>query len=327
MKSNGLNFVLLLCSLGLGGWAAWEHRQRMGLENRLASLTQERDVLRVTAGKKLALEAKTDVKSDGPQGLGPDHAQALEEELKQNGKPAGPQADQNPMSAMAEMMKDPAMREALKSQMRTQVDMQYRDLFDLLALDEEKKEQLGKLLLDRTSAGMELGMSMMSGTKLSAEEQKKKTEEMKAVTDASDKALKELLGEADYQQFDSFEKSQPERQQLSALNGQLKDQGIALSEEAESKLMDAMFEERSNFKYDVDFSDKKSFDPAKFTEENMSRFQEQQAVLRGKVLARAEPILTPEQLDVFRKSQEQQAAMEKMGMQMGLKMMRGQQPE
>jgi hypothetical protein len=167
---------------------------------------------------------------------------------------------------------------------------------------------------------------MMGGEKISDEERKKKTEAMAAATAESDQALKELLGD-DYAKYDSFEKSQPERQQLNSLNGLLKDKGIGLSEEAESKLMDTMFNERTSFKYDVDLSDQRTMDPGKFTAENLSRFQEQQAVLRGQILSKVEPILTPDQLEVFRKSQEQQAAMEKMGMEMAQKMMGGKKPE
>jgi hypothetical protein len=278
----------------------------------------------MTANKKLALGSKTEVKQDGPEGLGPEHAKALEEETKGQEKPAA--GDENPMSAMAKMMKDPAMREVMKSQMRSQVDFMYRDLFDLLGLDAGKQEQLTKLLVDRAGAGMDLGFSMMGGEKISDEERKKKTEAMAAATAESDQALKELLGD-DYAKYDSFEKSQPERQQLNTLNGLLKDKGIALSEEAESKLMDTMFKERTSFKYDVDLSDQKTMDPKKFTAENLSRFQEQQAVLRGQILSKVEPILTTDQLEVFRKSQEQQAAMEKMGMEMAQKMMGGKKPE
>lgn len=325
MKSNGLAAVLFLAALGLGGWATWEHRQRTELQAKLASALEERDVLRVTAGKKLALNTKTEVKSDGPEGLGPDHAKALEEETKGTEKPA--EDSKNPMAGMAKMMKDPAMKEMMKGQMRTQMDFMYRDLFDMLGLDEDKKEKLTKMLVDRTGAGMELGMAMMSGEKPSPEEAKRMSEEMKVATEASNKALKELLGDDDYGKFDQFEKSQPERQQLSTLNSQLKDKGIGLSEESESQLMDAMFQERTNFKYDVDFSDQKAFDPEKFTAPNMSRYQEQQEVLRGKIMERAGTILSPDQMEIFRKSQEQQAAMEKMGMEMGLKMMGGDKKE
>ena len=324
MKLNGLSVLFLLAALGMGGWALWEQRKGAALEEKLASVAQERDVLRMTANKKLALASKTEVKQDGPEGLGPEHAKALEEETKGKEKPAS--SDENPMSAMAKMMKDPAMREVMKSQMRSQVDFMYRDLFDLLGLDAGKQEQLTKLLVDRAGAGMDLGFSMMGGEKISDEERKKKTEAMAAATAESDQALKELLGD-DYAKYDSFEKSQPERQQLNSLNGLLKDKGIGLSEEAESKLMDTMFKERTSFKYDVDLSDQRTMDPGKFTAENLSRFQEQQAVLRGQILSKVEPILTPDQLEVFRKSQEQQAAMEKMGMEMAQKMMGGKKPE
>jgi hypothetical protein len=324
MKLNGLSGFFLLAALGMGGWALWEQRKGAALEEKLASVAQERDVLRMTANKKLALGSKTEVKQDGPEGLGPEHAKALEEETKGQEKPAA--GDENPMSAMAKMMKDPAMREVMKSQMRSQVDFMYRDLFDLLGLDAGKQEQLTKLLVDRAGAGMDLGFSMMGGEKISDEERKKKTEAMAAATAESDQALKELLGD-DYAKYDSFEKSQPERQQLNSLNGLLKDKGIGLSEEAESKLMDTMFNERTSFKYDVDLSDQRTMDPGKFTAENLSRFQEQQAVLRGQILSKVEPILTPDQLEVFRKSQEQQAAMEKMGMEMAQKMMGGKKPE
>jgi hypothetical protein len=324
MKLNGLSVLFLLAALGMGGWALWEQRKGAALEEKLASVAQEREVLRMTANKKLALASKTEVKQDGPEGLGPEHAKALEEETKGQEKPAA--SDENPMSAMAKMMKDPAMREVMKSQMRSQVDFMYRDLFDLLGLDAGKQEQLTKLLVDRAGAGMDLGFSMMGGEKISDEERKKKTEAMAAATAESDQALKELLGD-DYAKYDSFEKSQPERQQLNSLNGLLKDKGIGLSEEAESKLMDTMFKERTSFKYDVDLSDQRTMDPGKFTAENLSRFQEQQAVLRGQILSKVEPILTPDQLEVFRKSQEQQAAMEKMGMEMAQKMMGGKKPE
>ena len=324
MKLNGLSVLFLLAALGMGGWALWEQQKGAALEEKLASVAQEREVLRMTANKKLALASKTEVKQDGPEGLGPEHAKALEEETKGKEKPAS--SDENPMSAMAKMMKDPAMREVMKSQMRSQVDFMYRDLFDLLGLDAGKQEQLTKLLVDRAGAGMDLGFSMMGGEKISDEERKKKTEAMAAATAESDQALKELLGD-DYAKYDSFEKSQPERQQLNSLNGLLKDKGIGLSEEAESKLMDTMFKERTSFKYDVDLSDQRTMDPGKFTAENLSRFQEQQAVLRGQILSKVEPILTPDQLEVFRKSQEQQAAMEKMGMEMAQKMMGGKKPE
>lgn len=230
MKSNaGLLGLLTLIACGLGIWGAVEFRRRTQLEAEVALVSRERDVLRETANQKLALQASTEIRSDGPQGLGADHAEALQKE-KEGTPKVEAEGEKNPMSSMAEMMKDPAMRDMMKSQMRSQLELQYRDLFDMLGLDGGKQEKLVKLLSDRASAGMEFGLSMMGGEKPSTEEMKKKAAEVKAMTGASDAEIKELLGEGDYAKFDRYEKSQTERQQLGVLNSQLKDQGIALSE-------------------------------------------------------------------------------------------------
>jgi hypothetical protein len=319
MNSKGLAISFFMVSIGLGAWAGWEHVQRLVLEEKFTALSQERDVLRVTAGKKVALASKTEVKSDGPEGLGPEHAKELEEEQKKSGKPeAAAKDDKNPMG---EMMKNPAMKEMMKAQMRSSMEMVYRDLFDMLGLDPDKQDKLSKLLAERSSAGMELGMSMMGGKKPGKEEMKAMTDAVQAAKETTDKQIKELLGDDAFGKFEIYEKSQPERMQLKALTGQMKDKGVALSEQVESQLMDAMYQERTNFKFDVDFANQKDFDPEKFTQPNLDRFLEQQATLQEKILARAGTILTPEQLSVFTESQKQQAAMTKMQMEMGMKMM------
>jgi len=142
---------------------------------------------------------------------------------------------------MGKMSKDPALRDAMKAQTRGQVDYLYRDLMDMLELPPDKRDSLTKLLVERTSAGAELGMSLMSGKKLSPEEMKAQSEAILKQTQESDKQLKELLGEADYQKFDRFEKSQPERMQLNTLTSQMKEAGLPLTPESEDQLMDAMY--------------------------------------------------------------------------------------
>lgn len=326
MKFNGLTLVFLLAAIGLGGWAVFEQSQRKKAEARLASVTQERDAYQITATKKLALSAKTDVKAEGPEGLGPDHAEALAEEQRENekGKPKEtPEVLGGMGGAMKDMMKDPRMMDAIKTQARAQVDLMYRDLFDLLGLDEAKQSKLSKLLADRAGAGMELGMAMMGGTKTDKDTLKKMGEDLKKAQTASDQALKDLLGDEAYSKFDRFEKSQPERQQLNTFNSQLKDKGMGLTPEAESQLMDAMYQERTNFKFEQDFADQSNFNPDTFNETAVQRYTEQQSELQAKVLQRAQGILNAEQMEIFRQSQEQAAAMQKMGMEMGLRMMKG----
>jgi hypothetical protein len=319
MKNNSLTPICLVAAIGLGIWGGWEHQQRAKLEDQLKTVTAERELLQLTANKKIALSAKTEVKPDGPEGLGKEHAEDLQAEKDAAAKKNEPAP--NPMrEGLAKMMENPAAREAMRAQMRGQVDYLYRDLLDMLNLPEDKREAVSKLLTDRTAAAAELGMRMMGGKKLTPEEQKAQSESMSKSIADSDTALKEALGEQDYAKFDRFEKSQPERMQLNSITSQMKDAGVELSPEAESQLMDAMYEERTAFKFDNDMGNTRNFDMSRLTAENLQRYQEQHVILQEKIYDRAASILSPEQLPVFKKSQESQAALQKMQLEMAAKM-------
>jgi len=320
MKNSSLTPLCLVAAIGLGAWGGWEHVQRTRLAGELKAATTERDTLRLTANQKISLASKTALNPAGPEGLGPEHADALKAEQEAaNKKPESP-APNAMGETMAKMMKDPAMRDMMKSQARGQVDFMYRDLMDMLNLPPEKRDALTKILTDRAGIGMEMGKAMMSGKKPTEEEKKAQTEALAKMTTETDKALKELLGDEDYPKFDQFEKSQPERMQLNSLNAQLKDAGLELAPETETQLMDAMYEERTQFKFDNDMGNQKNTDMSRLTPENIQRYQEQTAILRSQIYDRASKILSPEQLPVFKKSQDTQAAMEKMGMEMAGKM-------
>lgn len=319
MKNFSLTPLCLIAAIGLGAWGGWEHVQRSRLAAELKAALTERDTLRLTANQKISLAAKTAVNPAGPEGLGPEHADALKAEQDATKKPEAP-APNAMGETMSKMMKDPAMRDMMKAQARGQVDFMYRDLMDMLNLPQEKRDALTKILTERAGAGMEIGMAMMSGKKQTEEEKKAQSDSLAKITGETDKALKELLGDEDYPKFDQFEKSQPERMQLNSLNAQLKDAGLELAPEAETQLMDAMYEERTQFKFDNDMGNQKNTDMSRFTPENIQRYQEQTSTLRGKIYDRAAKILSPEQLPVFKKSQDTQAAMEKMGMEMAGKM-------
>lgn len=309
MKNTSLTPLCLVAAIGLGIWGGWEHQQRAKLEEQLKTVTAERELVQLTANKKISLSAKTEVKPDGPEGLGKEHAEDLQAEKDAAAKKNAPA---NPMAeGLAKMMENPAARDAMRTQMRGQVDYLYRDLLDMLNLPQEKRDEVSKLLLDRTAAAAELGMKMMSGKKLTPEEQQAQGDALKKATADSDTALKEVLGE-DYAKFDRFEKSQPERMQLNAITSQMKDAGVELSPEAESQLMDAMYEARTSFKFDNDMGNPRNFDMSRLTAENLQHYQEQTVILQGQIYDKAAKILTPEQLPVFRKSQESQAALQKM---------------
>lgn len=310
-RSPALPLVFFLIALVLGGWAGWEHRQRRALEGELAALKTERDTLARTASMKVSLRSGTDLDPAGPRGLSDIPGLSPE---KDSPEPSKPEAPANPMRDFAKMMEDPTFQDAIKAQTRQQIDAVYRDLFDLLELDPQKREAVEKLLAERARAQMTSGMGLMDPN-LTPEEREAKAKEVQASVAEAEKKIQEELGDENFDKLKRFEDSQTERAQIKTFSGMLKDAGIEFPEETESKLMDAMFEERKNFKFDFDFSRPDSADFTKLNEDSLNRFSEQNAQLREKILERAETVLNPEQMEVFRKVQEHQAAMEKMGLQ------------
>src|SRR5205814_10472839 len=109
-----------------------------------------------------------------------------------------------------------------------------------------------------------------------------------------DKQIKEFLGDANYPQFQTYEKTIPERMTLNMFKEQQASGPGALTPEQESQLLQVMSEERQNFKFTTDFSDqaKVSADPASFfTEEKISQFEQERNQLHDRYMERATNIL------------------------------------
>ncbi len=324
---KALTFLLFLAAAGLGGWGMWEHLERTRLAGEVAELVKERDTLAKTARLKTGLLAGMEVKGDGPTGLTDklkDLGIPLEEEDKESAKPKGKApgekdtAAAGALSEMMKMMRDPAMRDVLRAQTGAQLDMQYRDLFDNLDLDEGKREKVMELLKERLSAQMDIGFKA-TDKELTAEQRKEAAAAMEKTTAELNGKLKEALGD-DYGKFERFEKSAPEREQLKLLNSMLKDKGLVLDEATETKLMDAMYNERQAFKFEADFSDASKLEPDAVSREQMDRYLAQNAELQQKIQQRAKEILSAEQQELFVKSQENQQQMMQLGLEMFRKM-------
>jgi hypothetical protein len=166
---------------------------------------------------------------------------------------------------------------------------------------------------------MEIGFAMM-GEKKTPEEMKGISDDLQAKTKAMDDKILELLGQEDFDKMKRYEDSTNERMQLRTFNSMLADKGLELDEATETKLMDAMYDERKNFPFASDFGNQQNTDMTRFTSENMNRFGEEYSQFSQGVVKRAESILTAPQLEIFRQSQEQNATMTKMGLEMAAKM-------
>ena len=98
----------------------------------------------------------------------------------------------------------------------------------------------------------------------------------------------------------------------------------ALTPDQEQQLIDAMTKERQNFKFTSDLSDKSKLmanPSAMFNEENVNRFIQEMDQLNQHFVGQAQNILAPDQLEAFQKYLNNQQALQKMGMQMGAKML------
>ncbi len=226
------------------------------------------------------------------------------------------------MKTFAKMMEDPAMKDMMRQQQGIAVKGLYADFSRELGLSEEEETALTELLIDKQMINTELGMKMRGG-ELSEEEKKAIAKEIKESSEALDEEIKGALGDDHFKSYELFVDSMQERQQLNTLKEGLKSQGLGLSVETEEQLMDAMYSARKNFKFSTNFGSDANPNPealANFNQEGLEKMMAETRRLNAEIAGKAERILSPEQWEAFRASQESQLKMQEMGMKMGLQM-------
>jgi hypothetical protein len=248
--------------------------------------------------------------------------QAITNQLQTNARSSSP---------MAEMFRSPEMKEMIKNQQKMAlsgiIDKNYGALFSGLGLTPEKSAALKDLILKKSLVSAQAGVSMMTGD-LDATKRQEIMKQAKADGDEVDKQIKEFLGEANYPQFQAYEKTVPERMTLNMFKEQQASGPGALTPEQESQLLQIMSEERQNFKFTTDFSDqaKVSADPASFfTEEKISQFEQERDQLQARYMERATNILAADQLEPFQKFLVGQREMQNTSMKMARQLF-GQKP-
>jgi hypothetical protein len=232
----------------------------------------------------------------------------------------------NPLSSLAKMFEDPEMREAIVAQQKAALgpilDKTYGKLFSDLGLNPQQATALKEMLLNKQLAAAQTGMSMLSGDS-DPSKSAELGQKVKAASDTADAEIKAFLGEDKFAQLQAYEKTTPDRMAISGFKDQLNG-SAALTPEQEQQLIDAMTKERENFKFTTDFSDKSKVAgnfPAMFNEENVNRFVQELDQLNQHYVGQAQNILSPDQLEAFQKYLNNQQALQKMGMQMGAKML------
>ncbi len=314
---KALSFLLLLLSLSLGGWAWWEHSERVRAEDSLTAMTGERDRYKKSARETAANKASNlgaNLRETGPTGLleqlkkldivpGKEKQRSGLEPGEAGSLPKLPSIP-SPGPGPSKFTRDPAMIQALRAQADAQLELLYGVLFKEMNLDDTRREKVLTILKDRQGARTELGLSVFD-PELGAEERKAASSRLAVSASEAEVKLKEVLG-ADYGRLEQFELSMPEREEVAAFTAMLGDKNLPLEEEAAKKLADLLFAERQGFKFDRDLSDLGTVSPENLTEEVMDRYLEQRARLQDQVRPKVKELLSGEQYGVFLRAQEDQ---------------------
>lgn len=333
MKNTAL-VVLVLATLGLG--AAWwtQSNQTKTATAKLAAAEQARAAQAEAAAAAEAeaarlrerLEAAL-LESARNAGQAAQLSLALTNRLEEFVATQPPTEETNAATTnpLTEMFRSPEMREMIRNQQKavlgTLVDQNYAAFFKAMNLTPEQSAAMKNLILNKMLSDAEMGMDLMSGD-LTPEQRTELANQAKARKDELNETIKGLLGPENYATYEAYEKSIPDRMAVNQLKTQF-GEGLALNNEQETLLIQAMGEERQAFKFTTDFNNQADFSGdflSQFTEENLEVFLQEQQRLNQNYLNRAQTILSAEQLAAYQKALTAQQEMAKMGLRMAVQM-------
>ena len=224
-------------------------------------------------------------------------------------------------SMLAKMMKDPAMKDMMRTQQKSLMSTMYGGIAKDLNLTPDQNERLMGLLLDQHMKSIDQNLSLFApkeGGSTATTIASAIGEQQKA----SDESIQEVLGEEKFMQYQEYKKTLGERMQLTLFKQQVDDGQSALQDDQFKQLMTVIREERD--KAPPAFSAGLQQDPANLEEmfsgdllEDQMQWQEQ---MNQRVRDRAGQILTPEQLKAYGDFQSQQLNMQRLGMRMAREM-------
>ncbi len=316
MKKNVLIVILSVVVIAL---IVSVMRKNHQLETVMEMAKQERESRKSHAEKmsKTARKEREKDKTDSTALVKPVERQAAKTEPLAPAVAKTSGINTNFMGAIADMMKNPQMKEMMRAQQKVMVNKMYAALPRYLNLSDETKARLDQLLLDRQLAMAEVGLAMMNG---SAEDRKKAAEDSKAVKAESDQAIQELLGAQDYEVFKQYEASLSEQTNVSMFKDTLSGND-ALDEQQEYDLVAAMYQAREALPQDSLFNQQnQSPDPTQLTEERIAETLKQMEALQQRYAEAAATVLSAGQLERFKQWQQQMANMQRAGLNMAAQM-------
>ena len=328
MKNSAI-FLLVAATIVFGALYLRESHKLGNAESTIANLQTNLAELQGQLGQQesRAANLQTKLKTTREQAVArADQVTQLQQTITNQAA----QADKNPISAafkgVGEMMKNPDMKEFVKGQQKTvlsgMLDKTYAPLYSQLGLTAEQSASMKELVLNRSLVDAGAAMEMMSGD-VDSTNRAQIVEQAKIQKDAIDIQIKQMLGDDNYKQYEDYQKTIPDRMTIGMFRDQQSAGSNPLSPDQETKLVQAMSDERQKFQFTTDFSDQTKMGgdlASNFTEEKMNQFLKEQEQLHQSYLSRAQGLLSPEQYASYDKFLSSQRQMQKFGLQMAAKM-------
>lgn len=293
MPSKVKNYLIILLSLATVSSAliAWSQSRR------LAAL--EADLLKASA-------AATAVKAKPAPVAGAITAQAAAPKIVEAPEgEAGPAAAEGTARArnnrpdFAALMANPEFAKAMAIQARAGLDARYADLFKQLKLSPAQLEKFKDLLIERQTARMDVMATAREqglDPRANRDELKKMTDEAQAEVDA---AIKNSLGASVYDQYKTYDATQPQRALVSQVNNILGYSSTPLNETQSAFLVTALSTGTTAT------TDQAGGGPGGWGGGG------NRAVITDAVIEQAQTVLFPAQVEVLKQVQAEQQAQQK----------------
>jgi hypothetical protein len=233
-----------------------------------------------------------------------------------------PDADASPTPAskggfLSKMLKDPAMRKMIAAQQAGALRGFYADFVKGAHMTPDQADQFFKLLADRQEALMDSSVNMVSGSQV----------DMKAVTAATNTAndaIKSLLGQNLFDQYQGYEKTLGDRIQVQQFSQQIASTGAPLQDYQSQQLIQIMSQEQAS-QPAMPGGGSTPGQGMSMTQEQLDQYSQQVDAMNQRVYNRAMSVLTPAQLTAFATFQKNMATAQMAGLKMAQQMFKGDQ--
>lgn len=327
--------ILIFIAMALGAFAIYEYQQAEHYRELVAQMSKDaagargesdditsenRKLKDQTHSQKVAIE-QLETRNKELAEAGPGDPAKLAPSASAGDAPKEGGGDF--MKTVAKMFSDPKMKNAMRGQQATVVNMMYADLAKELGLAPDVARQVLALLADRQMDISSTSMAAMSkggkdGAAMAAVG--KETEGVKA---GYDEQIKAVLGADKFTKFQDYEKTLGERIALDQVQKQLSAGGMPLEAAQSNGLLAIMKEERVRAPSSVPPSDPAAQMKMMQTDEGVNAWMKTQEDFNRRVLDRARSVLSPDQILAFEAAQKQQIEMQRMGVQMSREMFKG----